>query len=205
MTPTNDAQLDALLGDDADGGTLARLHLRLTERAEEAGALDVAYRTLDTPIGTLLLAATDAGLVLVTFGGDAPDAALERLATDVSPRILAAPRRLDAAARELDEYFAGKRRRFDLPLDFRLARGFRRAVLDRLRAIRFGDTASYAAIAAAAGSPRAVRAVGSACATNPLLVVVPCHRVIRSDGALGEYAGGTERKRTLLELERAAA
>ena len=113
--------------------------------------------------------------------------------------------RLDAAAREIDEYFAGRRTRFDLPLDLRLCTGFRRQVISRLPGISYGTTASYAAMAAAAGSPRAVRAVGTACAANPLPVVMPCHRVVRSDGSLGGYAGGTEAKQTLLTLEGASA
>ncbi len=128
---------------------------------------------------------------------------LARLADTVSPRILQAPARLDPAARQLDEYFAGGRRTFDLPLDFRLSRGFRRAVLAHLPEIGYGSTESYAQVAAAAGSPKAVRAVGTACATNPLPVVVPCHRVVRSDGSFGGYVGGEEAKRTLLTLEAA--
>jgi methylated-DNA-[protein]-cysteine S-methyltransferase len=182
---------------------LRRLHDGLVERADAAGVLDVAYRTLDTPVGTLLLAATEAGLVRVAYEREGHERALEVLAARISPRVLHAPGRLDGAARELDEYFAGRRRGFDLPLDFRLSAGFRRRVLDRLRDIDYGHTASYAAVAAAAGSPRAVRAVGSACATNPLPVVVPCHRVVRSDGSLGGYAGGLAAKRALLGLEAA--
>jgi len=122
----------------------------------------------------------------------------------VSPRVLRAPARLDAAARELDEYFAGRRRQFGLPLDFQLSRGFRLAVLTHLREIDYGTTESYAVVAAAAGSPAAVRAVGTACATNPLPVVVPCHRVVRSDGSIGQYVGGPGAKQALLALEAAA-
>jgi methylated-DNA-[protein]-cysteine S-methyltransferase len=179
----------------------ARLHERLAADAERAGILDVAYRTVDTPVGSLLLAATPVGLVRVAYGS--PDEALESLADKVSPRILRAPDRLDAVARQLDEYFAGSRRRFEVPLDLRLAKGFRRAVLDRLPDIGYGRTASYGEVAAAAGSPRAVRAVGTACALNPVPVVVPCHRVVLSDGSMGRYAGGEEAKRTLLTLEAA--
>jgi methylated-DNA-[protein]-cysteine S-methyltransferase len=179
------------------------LHDRLAARAEAEGLLDVAYRTLDTPVGLLLLAATEKGLVRVAYEVQGHDRALESLAALVSPRILSAPARLDAAAGEIDEYFAGRRRAFDLPLDFSLSRGFRRAVLSHLPDIRYGHTASYASVAAAAGSPRAVRAVGTACATNPLPVVVPCHRVIRSDGSLSGYAGGPAAKRALLTLEAA--
>ena len=127
---------------------------------------------------------------------------LDELARRVSPRVLRAPRRLDAAARELEEYFAGTRTGFGVPLDLTLATGFRRGVLDVLRGIGFGATRSYAAVAALAGSPRAVRAVGTACARNPLPLVVPCHRVVRSDGTSGQYAGGPEAKARLLRMER---
>jgi len=129
---------------------------------------------------------------------------LQDLADRISPRVLAAPARLDAAARELDDYFAGRRRDFDLPLDWRLARGFRAIVLHHLATdVGYGRTASYGTLAALAGNPKAVRAVGTACATNPLPVVVPCHRIVRSDGGLGNYAGGVEAKRALLDLEAA--
>ena len=182
---------------------LRTLHDRLAASAAAEGVLDVAYRTLDTPVGTLLLAATGKGLVRVAYPIEGFDQVLDSLAARLSPRVLNAPARLDAVARELDEYFAGRRREFDLPLDFSLSKGFRRVVLGRLTDIAYGHTASYAVIAAAAGSPRAVRAVGTACATNPLPVVVPCHRVIRSDGSLGQYGGGPEAKRLLLDLEAA--
>lgn len=182
---------------------LSALHDRLAESSQAAGVLDVAYRTLDTPVGTLLLAATEDGLVRVAYAAEGHDQVLENLAARVSPRILKAPRRLDAAARELGEYFAGQRRRFDLPLDYRLASGFRRKVVSYLPGIGYGHTASYAAVAAAVGSPRAFRAVGTACATNPLPLIVPCHRVIRSDGDPGPYLGGRNAKRLLLELEAA--
>jgi methylated-DNA-[protein]-cysteine S-methyltransferase len=182
---------------------LSALHDRLAESSQAAGVLDVAYRTLDTPVGTLLLAATEDGLVRVAYAAEGHDQVLENLAARVSPRILKVPRRLDAAARELGEYFAGQRRRFDLPLDYRLATGFRRKVVSYLPGIGYGHTASYAAVAAAVGSPRAFRAVGTACATNPLPLIVPCHRVIRSDGDPGPYLGGRDAKRLLLELEAA--
>ena len=183
--------------------TLARLRDGLAERAAAEGLLDVAYRTADSPVGTLLLAATPLGLTRVAYEREGHDAVLSRLAEQVSPRVLHAPARLDGAARELDEYFAGRRRVFDLPLDMRLAHGFRRTVLTHLRDIAYGSTESYAVVAAAAGSPAAVRAVGTACANNPLPVVVPCHRVVRSDGSSGQYLGGPEVKRQLLSLERA--
>ena len=174
-----------------------RLRDRLAAAASDEGLLDVAYRTVATPVGELLLAATPRGLVQVAYFDH--ERALAELAGAISPRVLRGP--LVEPRRQLDEYFAGRRRVFDLPLDFRLSRGFRRAVLAQLREIDYGSTRSYADIAAAAGSPRAVRAVGTACATNPLPVVVPCHRVVRSDGSPGGYAGGPEAKRLLLDLE----
>lgn len=182
---------------------LTRLHARLTAAAQADGLLDVAYRTVDSPLGTLLLAATERGLVRVAYAREDHDTVLAALAERVSCRVLHAPARTDPAARELDEYFGGRRETFDLPLDLQLAAGFRRAVLSHLAEIGYGTTASYAAVAAAAGSPRAVRAVGTACATNPLPIVVPCHRVVRSDGTPGQYVGGPDAKRTLLALESA--
>ena len=179
----------------------ARLRERLAAAAERDGLLDVAYRTVDSPIGGLLLAATEEGLLRVAFEREDQDAVLAALAEAVSPRILAAPARLDPVARQLDEYFTRRRRTFDVPLDFRLAKGFRRAVLSHLVVIPYGRTESYAEVAAASGSPRAVRAVGTACATNPLPLVVPCHRVVRSDGTSGNYRGGEDAKRDLLALE----
>lgn len=180
---------------------LAALRTRLADTADREGLLDVAYRTLDTPVGPILVAATDQGLVRVAYLTDGTDAVLSQLASAISPRVLAAPKRLDRAASEIDEYFAGRRRDFDLPLDLRLAKGFRREVITRLPEIGYGSTASYAQVATAAGSPKAVRAVGTACALNPLVIVLPCHRVVRSDGSMGQYAGGAEAKQTLLTLE----
>lgn len=183
---------------------LAELHSRLAAAAQHDGLLDIAYRTLDTPVGSLLLAASERGLIRVAFAREDHDAVLQQLADKISPRVLHAPGRLDPAARELDEYFTHARRTFDLPLDWRLVAGFRAAVLHHLPEIGYGQTASYATVAALAGSPKAVRAVGTACAKNPLPVVVPCHRVVRSDGAMGGYLGGPEAKRMLLDLEAAS-
>lgn len=180
---------------------LAALHTTLARRAQDDGLLDVAYRTVDAPLGPLLLAATPAGLVRVAFEVQDHERVLEELAARVSPRVLRAPARLDDVARELDEYFAGRRRTFDVPVDLRLLAGFRHVVVEHLADIGYGQTASYAAVAAAAGSPRAVRAVGTACALNPVPIVLPCHRVVRSDGAPGQYAGGAAAKVALLELE----
>lgn len=180
------------------------LRARLAAEAEADGLLDVAYRVVDSPIGPLLVAVTYDGLARVAFENEGHDEVLEELAAAISPRILAAPRRTDPVARQLDEYFAGRRRQFDLEVDLRLASGFRRLVLDRLRQVDFGHTVSYGELARAAGSPKAVRAAGSACATNPVPLVVPCHRVVRSDGSIGQYRGGPEAKRALLALEAAA-
>jgi len=199
----NTEDLEATLASPAatDAETLQRLHARLEADAAREDVLDISYRTLDTPLGTLLLASTRHGLVRVAYEIEDHDRVLETLAMKVSPRILKSPRRLDDTARELDEYFAGRRTAFDVPLDFALARGFRRSVLDHLPEIGYGHTESYAQVAQATGSPRAVRAVGTACATNPLPLVVPCHRVVRSDGSYGQYAGGAEAKRVLLTME----
>ncbi|MET1035855.1 MAG: methylated-DNA--[protein]-cysteine S-methyltransferase [Arthrobacter sp.] len=200
------AEVSALLGPAlaAPAGTLGQLRSGLAAAADASGDLDVAYRIVESPVGPLLLAATPLGLVRVAFAAEGHAAVLAQLAGRIGPRILEYPPRLEDAARELAEYFAGARTRFDIPLDRRLSKGFRRAVQERLPDIPYGHTASYSELAAAAGSPRAVRAVGSACATNPLPVVVPCHRVLRSDGGLGGYIGGTDAKTALLELERAA-
>jgi len=210
MTNTNDSTINdstgqqviddlfaALTGDDIE----QLLHTRLVDEAERDGVLDVSYRTIDSPVGSLLLAATREGLVRVAFDREDHDAVLAHLATEISPRILLAPHRLDGAATQLDEYFGGRRRTFDVPIDLQLAHGFRRTVLTHLRDIAYGETASYAMIAAASGSPAAVRAVGSACANNPLPLVVPCHRVVRSDGSIGQYLAGTETKQALLAME----
>jgi methylated-DNA-[protein]-cysteine S-methyltransferase len=183
---------------------LATLHERLTESAVERALLDVAYRTVDSPIGRLLLATTEKGLVRVAFESEGFDAVLEQLSARISPRVLEAPRQLDRVAQELEEYFAGSRRAFDIPLDYELSAGFRQLVQRHLPQIEYGQTLTYKEVAELVGRPAAVRAVGTACATNPLPVVVPCHRVLRSDGRLGGYLGGLEAKSALLLLEKAA-
>jgi methylated-DNA-[protein]-cysteine S-methyltransferase len=185
-------------------GDLRRLRARLATAAQRDGILDVAYRIVDSPVGPLLLAATEAGLVRIAYASEDHDTVLQALADRISPRVLNAPARLDAAARELGEYFAGQRRSFGLPLDWRLTAGFRRAVLSHLAEIGYGRTASYAAVAGLAGNPKAVRAAATACATNPLPVIVPCHRVVYSDGRIGRYLGGPDAKRALLTLEATA-
>jgi methylated-DNA-[protein]-cysteine S-methyltransferase len=206
MMMIDDQVLEDLLrgaSPELDPATGARLRARLVAEAARIGVLDVAYTTVDSPIGSLLLATTPEGLVRIAFENEGHDAVLGTLAERISPRILRAPDRLAVAARQLDEYFAHRRRSFDVPVDLRLAHGFRRAVLDHLRTIEYGATESYAAVAAAAGSPAAVRATGSACANNPIPLVVPCHRVVRSDGTIGQYLGGTVAKEMLLALEAA--
>jgi methylated-DNA-[protein]-cysteine S-methyltransferase len=187
----------------ADDETMSRLHLRLERDAAARDLLDVAYRTVDSPVGTLLLAATNVGLVRVAYDIEDHDAVLARLARAVSPRVLRSPGRLDAVARQLDEYFGKRRTAFELAVDLRLAEGFRRSVIEHLRKIGYGARESYAEVAAAIGSPRAVRAVGTACGHNPLPVVIPCHRVVRSDGSTGQYVGGPAAKSALLALEAA--
>jgi methylated-DNA-[protein]-cysteine S-methyltransferase len=174
---------------------------RLAARASEEGLLDVAYTTADSPFGPLLLARTPKGLVRVGLPNQDADELLVELATRVSPRVLEAPAQLDAARRELDLYFEGKLTEFDLPLDWQLSRDFRRRVLRAIARIPYGQTRSYTQMAAGAGNERAVRAAGTACGTNPIPLVVPCHRVLRSGGALGGYGGGLPMKEGLLRLE----
>lgn len=204
VDPADQADLAALSA--ATEGTpdrLADLHARLARAARDADLLDVAYRTVDSPIGALLLASTRRGLVRVAFDSENHDQVLARLASTVGPRILRASDLLDEPARQLEEYFAGRRRSFDLPLDLALSGGFRRRVQRQLARIAYGDTQTYRQIAELVGSPKAARAVGTACATNPLPLILPCHRVLRSDGSLGGYAGGVDTKTVLLALEHA--
>jgi methylated-DNA-[protein]-cysteine S-methyltransferase len=186
-------------------GLLDRLHARLEDAAVGDSAPDVHYRTVDSPLGPLLVAATEAGVVRVAFDREGLETVLQSLADRVGPRVLRTTKRLDAVAHQLDEYFDGSRRTFDVPLDLRLARGFRLTALERLREVGYGSTVTYAALAAAAGRPAAVRATGTACATNPLPLVIPCHRVTRSDGSVGAYLGGPDTKVRLLALETTGA
>jgi methylated-DNA-[protein]-cysteine S-methyltransferase len=171
-------------------------------RAEAEGLADVAYTSVDSPLGPLVLAATRTGLVRVSYTDyRETDEVLEDLAARISPRILEAPARLDPVRRELEQYFEGRRTEFDVPIDWSQLAGFTRRVLRATARIGFGDTSTYAGVASRAGSPRAVRAAGNALGANPMPVIVPCHRVIRTGGALGGYTGGTERKEYLLRLE----
>jgi methylated-DNA-[protein]-cysteine S-methyltransferase len=181
--------------------TLARLHRRLEASAEDANLLDIAYTTVESPVGTLLLAATPKGLLRVAFEVEGLEGVLDDLGRRVSSRVLKSPTRLADATKEIDEYFGRRRRVFDLPLDLSLSAGFRQMVQQYLPRITYGTTESYKQVAAMVGNPKAVRAVGTACATNPLPIVVPCHRVLRTNGELGGYLGGLRAKASLLELE----
>ena len=174
---------------------------RLAERAAREELLDVSYTTIDSPFGPLLAAGTERGLVRLAFPEESEDSVLERLAARISPRIMRAPARFDEVARELDEYFVGRRRAFETDLDWSLIGPFGKRVLGVTAAIPYGSVLSYIEVATEAGSPRGSRAAGNALGANPIPIVVPCHRVLRSGGALGGYGGGLDRKRFLLELE----
>jgi methylated-DNA-[protein]-cysteine S-methyltransferase len=174
----------------------------LTDAAAAAGLLDVAYATLDSPVGTLLLAATPAGLVRIAYlDYEGEEAVLQDISARISPRVLAAPRQLDDPRRELDQYFEGDRRDFAVALDWQLIRGFAQRILRATVAIPYGAVSSYGRVAAEAGSPRGSRAAGNALGSNPLPIMIPCHRVLHSGGGLGGYTGGVDRKRTLLAIE----
>jgi methylated-DNA-[protein]-cysteine S-methyltransferase len=174
--------------------------------AATAGLLDVAYATLDSPVGKLLVASTPRGLVRLAYVDYAEEeSVLADLAARVSPRVLAAPRKLDEPRRELDQYFAGRRQRFEIPIDWSLTHGFGRRVLRATAMIPFGSVSSYKQVAAQAGSPRGSRAAGNALGSNPIPIIVPCHRVLHAGGGLGGYTGGLERKRLLLGVEGALA
>jgi methylated-DNA-[protein]-cysteine S-methyltransferase len=174
---------------------------RFLERANAKRLVDVAVATMDSPVGTLLLMATPKGLVRIAFESENRDEVLGEIAMHISPRILEAPRRLDPVRRELDKYFEGRLRDFDVPLDWSLVGDFARKVLRRTARIPYGSVASYGEVAVDIGTPRGARAVGNALGSNPIPVVVPCHRVVRTGGAIGGYGGGLPRKRLLLDLE----
>jgi methylated-DNA-[protein]-cysteine S-methyltransferase len=180
---------------------LDALRAGLARRAADQGLLDVAIGTYDSPLGSLTLMVTPRGLIRLSYPGESIEDQLQVVADRVSPRILEAPERTDAVRRQLDDYFAGHRRSFDVPIDWRLVRGFAGDVLRATARIPFGDVSSYREIAAAAGSPNAYRAAGNALGSNPVPIVVPCHRVLHAGGGLGGYTGGLERKRYLLHLE----
>ena len=171
------------------------------ERAAQENLIDVAYATVDSPVGPLLVAQTKRGLVRIAYPMMPRDNVLLELAEDISPRVLESAARLDSVRRQLDEYFEGRRSRFDLKVDWRLSHGFQRRVLSRTARIPYGEVSTYKTIAAAAGSPRGARAAGNALGANPIPIVVPCHRVLHTGGGLGGYGGGLDRKEFLLNLE----
>jgi methylated-DNA-[protein]-cysteine S-methyltransferase len=176
------------------------LDTRFRAAAADQGLLDVAYDVIESPLGDLFVGVSDRGLCVISYEAD-PDAQVERLARGFGSRVLRSPRPIDPARRQLGEYFEGKRRRFDLEVDLRLTRDFGRTVLEELGRVPFGEVTTYGALAAKAGKPRAARAVGTIMNRNPLPIVLPCHRVVGANGSLVGYAGGLERKQTLLRLE----
>ena len=189
-------------------GGMNELQQALIARAEDEGLLDVAYGSVESPFGDLLAAVTPRGLLRLSYDPRRNDAVLEQIATKVSPRILEAPERLDPVRRQLDEYFDGRRTEFELKLDWRLTRGFFQKILRETARVGYGELATYKQMAEAAGSPRAVRAAGNALGSNPIPIVVPCHRIVRTGGKLGGYGGqlgpyigGPGVKQRLLELE----
>jgi methylated-DNA-[protein]-cysteine S-methyltransferase len=189
----------ALRSAEAPPGAVADAVARLVRRVETE--VDVAYALVDSPLGELLVAVTPRGLVRVAYPTETEDQVLQELAGRISPRILRAPGRTDEVRRELEQYFAGSRRRFEVSVDWALSRGFFRKVLRATARIPYGDVRTYTEMAARAGSPRAYRAAGNALHSNPVPIVVPCHRVVHADGGLAGYGGGLERKEFLLELE----
>jgi methylated-DNA-[protein]-cysteine S-methyltransferase len=201
VTPIDERSLKRALGASPEESEAAAR--RLAERADREGLAEVAYAEFDSPLGTGLVAATSRGLLRVMLPNEAPERVLDQISERLTPRVLELPARLDRERRELEQYFNGRRESFDLELDWRLtASGFYRKVLRAARRrVQFGETASYGEVAAWAGSPRAYRAAGTALATNPIPIVVPCHRVLRAGGELGLYGGGPEMKKWLLRLE----
>jgi methylated-DNA-[protein]-cysteine S-methyltransferase len=206
MNPIDKRELERALRGAAGAADLDRAVAGVIARAERDELIDVAYATVDSPFGELLVARTGRGIVKLALPSHrghelTRDEILEELAAEVSPRVLEAPRRLDEARRELDAYFQGRLHSFDLAVDWRLAHGFADRVLHQVTRIPYGKTLSYGELAAKAGNPRAYRAAGTACGINPVPLIVPCHRVLQAGGKLGNYGGGPEMKRALLELE----
>jgi methylated-DNA-[protein]-cysteine S-methyltransferase len=207
VNPMSEKKLEKLLRQAPSGGDLDRAVQGVIARAERDGLIDVAYATVDSPFGTLLVARTERGVVrlaLPKHRGDqrSEDEVLEDLARFVSPRVLESPTRLDEERRELDDYFEGKRDHFDVPVDWKLTPpGFRNRALHAVARIPYGETRTYGEIAQEAGNQRAFRAAGTACGRNPIPLIVPCHRVVQTGGGIGNYGGGPEMKRALLDLE----
>jgi methylated-DNA-[protein]-cysteine S-methyltransferase len=206
MSTTTDEAIKRALHAASDAVDFERASREFSARAEDEGLVEVTYASVDSPFGEMLLAATDRGIVKLALPSHAgselkPDLVLTELAATVSPRVLEAPARLDPARRELDAYFEGNLKRFEVPVDWSLARGFTDKVLHQVARIPYGRTLSYGEVAAKAGNPRAFRAAGTACGANPVPLIVPCHRVVQASGDPGNYGGGPEMKRALLELE----
>ncbi len=196
------SEIEQRLSGAAGGGRWEQLRGGVLAAAESAGLLEVAYELHETPFGQVLVAASREGVVRIALPAEDTDRVLASIASRVSPRLARVGREsINRTRSQLDSYFEGELRRFDLPLDWRLTRGFRRSVLEQTAGIPYGETVTYGEVAGRAGSPGASRAAGSALANNPLPIVVPCHRVLRSDGEIGAYLGGTGMKRALLELE----
>ena len=207
MNPMSEKKLEKMLRQAPSGGDLDHAVQGVLARAERDGLIDVAYASVDSPFGRLLVARTDRGVVrlaLPSHGGDqrTDDEVLEDLSRFVSPRVLESPARLDEERRELEDYFEGKRDHFDVPVDWKLTpAGFRNRALHAVARIPYGETRTYGQIAKQAGNERAFRAAGTACGRNPIPLIVPCHRVVKSGGGIGNYGGGPEMKRALLDLE----
>jgi methylated-DNA-[protein]-cysteine S-methyltransferase len=195
----NELKRLATRADGARGAADARS--RFVDAALAAGSVDVAVGAVEGPVGELYLAVTPKGLARVSFASEDRDEVLAELAERLSPRILESRRAIDEVRRELEEYFEARRTRFEVPVDRRLIRGIARDVLRATSRIPFGKTSTYSEIADRIGRPRAARAVGNALGSNPIPIVIPCHRVLRAGGALGGYGGGIERKQVLLGLE----
>jgi methylated-DNA-[protein]-cysteine S-methyltransferase len=207
MNPLTNKQLERMLRKTPTGGDLDSAVEGVLARAERDGLIDVAYAPVDSPFGRLLVARTDQGVVQLALpkhrGAQmSEDEVLEHLARFVSPRVLESPSRLDEERRQLDEYFGGKRHHFNVPVDWTLTpAGFRNRALHAVAKIPYGETRTYGEIAEKAGNSRAFRAAGTACGRNPIPLIVPCHRVVQSGGGIGNYGGGPEMKRALLDLE----
>jgi len=207
MNPLSDKQLEKMLRNAPPAGDLDRAIQGVLVQAERDGLVDVAYAPVDSPFGRLLVARTDRGVVRLALPKhrghhQTEDEVLEDLAQFVSPRVLESPKRLDEERRELEEYFEGKRDHFDVPVDWALTRsGFGSRALHAVARIPYGETRTYGQIAKQAGNPRAYRAAGTACGRNAIPLIVPCHRVLQSGGGVGNYGGGPEMKRALLDLE----
>jgi methylated-DNA-[protein]-cysteine S-methyltransferase len=178
----------------------SELDARFRAAAADAGLLDVAYDIVDTPLGRLLVAATDAGVCRISYDPE-PEREVETLAKLLGTRVLRTAKPIDPARRQLDEYFEHRRREFDVDLDLRLSAAFSRRVLEELARVPYGETTTYGDLAARAARPRAARAVGTVMNRNPIPIILPCHRVVGANGSLVGYGGGLERKEALLRLE----